>query len=265
MVKNEQVLKINRTGAILELKLNRPETLNALNRQLIDLLRETFIHVESDGLTKVIVVSGGESRAFCSGIDLKERALRDQDHGGNADMVPPWISPTRSIFEIVLQCNKPVICAINGAAVGGGLELALACDIRIAADNALMGLPEAKRGLGASFGSQMLARLMPLGKAYELLFTGDFLSAKEAYRWGIVNSVVKPSELMSAALACAEKIAANAPLSIARYKAAVRLGRELPLDVALRLNVGPDPYRSADRREGVRAFLEKRKPIWSGT
>jgi enoyl-CoA hydratase len=172
--------------------------------------------------------------------------------------------PERNVFEVLLELDKPTIAAINGHAVAGGLELALACDLRIASTEAKIGMPEAKRGMGALFASVVLPRLVPPPIALELLLTGDYISAQEAERWGLVNHVVAPEQVMTAAMALAHKIAANAPLSVRKMKAIVRAGLSLPVSAALRLEVGPDPYRSADRQEGIRAFAEKRAPEWRG-
>jgi enoyl-CoA hydratase len=169
---------------------------------------------------------------------------------------------SHNVFETVLDCGKPTVAAINGWAMGGGCELALACDIRVAAEHARIGLPEAERGMGANFGVHLLSRIVPRGIAYELLYTGDDISAADAQRWGLVNHVVPATELAAAADALARRIAGNAPLTVRRHEAAIGRGGELPLAAALRLGVGPDPYHSEDRVEGVAAFVEKRAPVW---
>jgi len=149
-----------------------------------------------------------------------------------------------------------------GWAMGGGCELGLACDIRLAADDLRIGMPETKRGLGANFGSVVLPRVVPLGVAYQMLYTGEPLSADEALRWGLVQSVVPRARLDERAEALVRSIVANAPLTNQRYKAMITKGRDLPTAAALRLNVGPNPYLSEDRKEGVAAFLERRTPNW---
>ena len=138
----------------------------------------------------------------------------------------------------------------------------MACDLRIAADDLQIAMPEAKRGMGANFGSQVLARVVPQAIAYQMLYTGEPLDASEARHWGLVNRVVPRAELAAEAEALVRSIVANAPLTTQRYKAMIGRGRELPLAAALRLNVGPNPYTSQDRVEGVAAFLEKRTPNW---
>jgi enoyl-CoA hydratase len=172
--------------------------------------------------------------------------------------------PARSLFEVVTETWVPTIAALNGATVAGGLELALACDIRLAAPGIPMGLPEATIGMGANFGSVVLPRRLPTGLAMELLFTGETITSEEAERWGLVNRVVPIDRLLDEAVALAERIAANAPVSVRRMKETAVKTAELPLWQALRLDVGPDPYTSEDRAEGIAARLEKRPPRWRG-
>ena len=158
----------------------------------------------------------------------------------------------------------PIIAAVQGAAVAGGFELALACDLRVAARGIPMGLPEAKIGMGANFGSVVLPKRIPMGIALELLYTGEYVTSEVAERWGLVNRLVDADDVLPTALELAERIAANAPISVRRMKETAVKGLELPLWQALRLDVGPNPYLSEDRKEGIAAYLEKREPNWSG-
>lgn len=243
------------------LTINRPERSNALSRSLQLGLAEEFLDAAEDPEVWVIVLTGQGDRVFCAGADLKE--IRENDEAGK-QFRPPMSHPERQLFEVVMETFKPTIAALNGAAVAGGFELALACDIRIAAAGISMGLPEAKIGMGANFGSVLLPKRIPFGIALEMLFTGDYITSEEAERWGLVNRVVPAKRLMPEAMGLARRIAANAPLSIRSMKEKAVKGLEIPLSSALRLNVGPNPYLSEDRKEGIRARLEKRKPDWKG-
>jgi enoyl-CoA hydratase len=158
--------------------------------------------------------------------------------------------------------DKPSVCAIDGHCVGAGAELALACDIRIAGEGSTIGLPEAKRGMGANFASVVLQRLLPRAIAMEMLYTGQPLSAENAARWGLVNRMVPAGDATADAVAFAASIAGNSPVSLRRIKAMSLKSQSLGLLEALHLDAGPDPYTSEDRREGIAAFVEKREPVW---
>lgn len=252
-------LRVSVTDRVAQVVLDRPDRLNALSTGLQHDLIEAFDRFEEDDDVWVVLLTGAGDRAFCAGVDLKEV------NAGDADARPlsmPMRGTGRNVFETVLECGKPVVVALNGVAAGGGCEIAIAADVRFAAEGARMGLPEAKRGMGANFGCQVLPRLIPRGIAFELLYSGEFITAQEAHRWGLVNRVLPAEQLMAEAAAFCRQVAANAPLTVRRYKAMITRGADLPLSAALRLNVGPNPYRSEDRAEGVAAFLEKRPPVW---
>jgi enoyl-CoA hydratase len=258
-MRTENGLDVTVTDRVATVVLDRPERLNALSSGLQEDLVRAFDGFDADDDVWAVVLTGAGEKAFSAGVDLKEIRAKDS---GPAPGLRPMGGFSRNVFETVLDCGKPTIAAINGWAMGGGCELALACDIRIAAEHARIGLPEAKRGMGANFGVHLLSRIVPRGIAYELLYTGDDISAADARHWGLVNRVVPAAELAAEADALARKIAGNAPLTVRRYKAAIGRGGELPLASALRLSVGPDPYHSEDRVEGVAAFVEKRAPVW---
>ncbi|RZT98262.1 enoyl-CoA hydratase [Advenella incenata] len=250
-------IQVNIERRIGLITIHRPDRMNALAKSTFSELVDASLMLDADPDVRVVIFTGSGERAFSAGVDLKE--LNDDGR-----MVHPMGGPSRNLNEIVLEMTKPTIAAINGVAAGGGCELALACDIRIASSNARIGLPEAKVGMGANFGSAVLPRLILRGAALEMLFTGELLCAQDAYRVGLINHVIEPGEILEYAHELAIRIADNAPLSTQRMKAVATKGIDLPIAAALRLSVGPDLYNSEDRTEGARAFIEKRKPHFIG-
>ena len=244
--------------------INRPERMNALGSEVRNGLIEAFLKIRHEPSIKVAVITGAGTKAFSAGADLKEhneifqkKSYRVGPDYGALDE-PPHSS------QIVIETYKPVIAAVNGYALAGGCELALACDIRIASENASFGLPEAKRGRGANFATVLLQYLMPRGIAMEMLFTGEPITAQDALLYGLVNRVVPPAELLPTTLALAEKIAQNAPISLRRIKELSVKSIGLPLLFALKMAPGPSPYESQDAREGAKAFTEKRSATYKG-
>lgn len=243
-------------GPVAWLTINRPEARNALNREVREGLFDGFRRFSADPAARVLVLTGAGDRAFCAGGDLKEMAA-------DALQVPPpdfLPQPGRNI-----DVGKPVIAAVNGVAYAGGFLLAQNCDLVVAADTARFAITEVKVGRGAPWAAP-LPWLIPPRVAMQLLLTGDPIDAARAHQLGLVNEVVPLEGLRDAAQALAERIAANAPLSVLAAKATVRLMADLPLAEAYQRaeEIWAPVYRSQDAQEGPRAFAERRQPVWRG-
>lgn len=260
MTAQDEVLVESREH-VAYITINRPERRNALSQAVTTALVAAFSNAELDPDVWAIVLTGAGERAFCAGGDLKEF---DEMARSGRQIPVPMTGAQRNLYETVLETYKPTIAVLNGPAVAGGCELALSCDLRIAAEHAVLGMPEAKRGMGANFATVLLPRLVPRAIALEMLYTGDPVNAEQALHWGLVNRVVPRDQLAEESEKLVRSIVANAPLTLRRYKEMVTKGWELPVSAALRLNVGPNPYLTEDREEGIRAYLEKRTPEWRG-
>ncbi|HXX34083.1 MAG TPA: enoyl-CoA hydratase-related protein [Thermodesulfobacteriota bacterium] len=257
-----ETLIYEREEGIAIVTMNRPDQLNALSFKLKEELSGVFDVMEKDDEVKVVILTGGP-KAFSAGADIKERSTVE-------------MSQSQSFFERrknhtfyckIEDFEKPVIAAISGVAVGGGCELSLVCDLRIASETARFGSPEVKIGvIPAAGGTQRLPRIIGITKAKELLYTGDFFDAHEAYRLGLVNKVVPVDKLMEEAKELARKLMNNPPLSIKFAKRAVNVGMQLDLASALEYEAFCVAILAAseDRKEGFKAFVEKRKPVYKG-
>ncbi len=255
-------IRFERRDGIARVTLDRPEVLNARNRQMREELIDAVGIIRADPEVRVAIITGAGDRSFSAGRDLKE-AAREQVGVVAARQAKLEISDT----EMIARLHKPVIAAINGFALGGGCELALACDIRVAVEEAKLGLPEVSRGMiPGSGGTQRLSRVVGLGKALELILTGSVIDAREAGRIGLVNKVVPRDRLMATAEEYARAMAANAPLAVVFAKEAVREGYEMSLDDGLRLETDLSALlrTTSDIKEGAQAFVEKRAPQWRG-
>jgi len=249
-------------GRIVYITLNRPERLNALGNQGREDLNKAWVEVRDDPEVWVAIVTGAGDRAFCAGQDLKETGQQLGRGASEGQRSAPSQAYEPDLFR-GLEVWKPFIAAINGIATGLGLELAMSCDLRIAAESARLGLAEVKRALmPTASGTQRLPRLVPLGKALEMLMTGDFVDAQEAYRIGLVNKVVPLAELMPEAEALANRICENGPLAVRAAKEAAYRGLQMPLSEGFNLEriLFQRVFQSQDSREGIRAFVEKRAP-----
>ena len=250
------------TGQVATIRLNRPEALNAMNRAVREGLMASLHRVRDDDSVRVAVLTG-TGRAFCAGADLKERARGESDRSGGPETV--LLGLPESFFTFDAQ--KPVIAAINGLALGGGLELALACDIRIASSAATFGTPEITRGFFPGGGAPLrLPRLIPRSMAMEMLLTGEPIDAPTALQWGLVSRVVEPDEVLPTAMRMAERIAGFAPLAVRANRELAYATEDMTMQQALRLSslsrwvVG----QTEDAAEGPRAFVEKRDPEYHG-
>ncbi len=254
----EPVLVSERRGQVLVLRLNRPEARNALNAELIGALGAAFAEAEADPATRAVVLSGTGDRAFCAGMDLRDFA-RGASTPNRAEDTAAFGRFTRG------QLSVPVVGAATAAAVAGGFELLLGCDVVVASEKAVFGLPEVKRGLFAAGGCVFLGARIPLAVALELALTGDTIDAHRAYALGLVNQVVPAGEVVAAAVALAERIARNGPLAVAATKELVRLAvTDADQAWARQAEWQPKVFQSEDAREGAAAFVEKREPQWRG-
>jgi len=246
---------------VATITLNRPAVRNAMNTPLREAMYERFTGLAVDDDVRVIIVTGAGDKAFSAGADIREFV---------EPLVPAQFREQRrrlDFRQVMDRCPQPIIAAIRGIALGGGLELALACDIRIAGDDALLGLTEVNLAIiPGGGGTQRLPRLVGRGKALEMILTGQRIDAAEALRIGLVERVVPAAEVMEAARALARELAGRAPVAMRYAKEAVVKGLGMSLDDGLRLegDLSTLLRTTEDRLEGARAFLEKRKPNWKG-
>ena len=248
-------------GAIAYVTVNRPKVLNALNMATMEELRSSFAGIKEDHAVRVAIMTGAGDKAFIAGADIGELAKHDPVSAKQ------YTHRGQSVLDLIENLGKPVIACINGFALGGGCEIAMACTMRLASENAKLGQPEVKLGIMPGYGgTQRLPRLVGKGIAMQLVLSGDMISAQEAYRIGLVNEVVAPAELVPRAEAIAQKIVANAPLAVQYAMEAVNKGMEMTLAEGLYLEATLFAICCAteDKKEGTTAFLEKRQAQFKG-
>lgn len=248
-------LLIENQEGICVIKINNPQSLNALNTTVLSELEAAFYEVANDSTVSVVILTG-EGKAFVAGADIAQMSTMNAAEG------KAFGEKGAAVFRKIELLDKPVIAAINGFALGGGCELAMSCDIRIASAKAKLGQPEVGLGITPGFsGTQRLPRIVGMGRAKELIYTADVIDANEAYRIGLVNKVVEPEALMDAAMAMAKKIAKKAPIAVKYSKEAINRGMQTDIDsaIAIEANLFGLCFSTEDQKEGMGAFLEKRE------
>jgi enoyl-CoA hydratase/carnithine racemase len=259
-VSDADELVVERRDTVVVARLNRPDARNALTPSLLGAIGRTAVEADADPGSRVLVITGTGDRAFCAGMDLRAFAAGGDDvFAGDPDAMANYWRLLRGDLSI------PVVAAANGAAVGGGLELLLGCDIVVASDDARFGFPEVQRGLFPAGRGTMLGTRVPMAFALELTLTGDLIGAERAREIGLVNAVVPRRDVLATALTYAERLAANAPLGLAAIKELVRLGVADPERWETRaVELQQAVFASDDATEGATAFVERRAPVWRG-
>jgi len=253
-------LLYERKGRIVYITLNRPEAFNSIDPETWQELGQALVDFRDDSHLRCAIITGAGERAFCTGADIQQMLPFIKEHSGEEQL---WLGTIMRGLEVW----KPIIAAINGLALGGGLELALACDLKIASENASFGQPEVKLGLIPGWGgTQRLPRAIPVARATEMILTGEPIGAQEALRLGLVSKVVPLSQLLPAATEWAENLCSLGPLAIRAAKEAMTRGRDMDLDGGLRLEqrLFESLLSTEDYEEGTKAFVERRKPEFKG-
>jgi enoyl-CoA hydratase len=257
----DHILFAEEAGGIAVVTVNRPDKLNALSGAVVLELRDAFVRIAANPEIRAVILTGSGEKAFVAGADISELAVLSPVEASQ------YARRGQDVFRALETMPKPSVAAINGFALGGGLELAMACTVRFAAENAKLGQPEVKLGIIPGYGgTQRLPRLVGRGRALELILSGEPVNANEAYRIGLVNAVVPQAELLNYSREWLRKVISNAPVALGLALETVDAGLESPLDAAMALEAAAFGLSAAteDRREGTRAFLEKRRPVFAG-
>ncbi len=258
---NYENILFEKKNSIAYVTVNRPKVLNALNMATMDELRTAFHDIKNDAGVRVVILTGAGEKAFIAGADINELAAHDAVSGKE------YTHRGQSVLNLIENLGKPVIACLNGFTLGGGCEIAMACTMRLASENAKIGQPEVKLGIIPGYGgTQRLPRLVGKGRAMQLVLTGEMITAQEAHRIGLVNEVTSSAELIPRAEAIAQKIIANAPLAVQYSLEAINKGLEMTLPEALYLEavLFSVACSSEDKKEGTTAFLEKRQAAFKG-
>ncbi|TMC57438.1 MAG: enoyl-CoA hydratase [Chloroflexi bacterium] len=254
-----QTLVVERQESIVTLALNRPEVRNAINNSMIEELIEVMRELDGDDDVRAAVVTSTSEQAFCTGMDLKER--KDISEAALVRQRRRMVE----MFGAIRNAQRPLVAAVCGYALGGGLEIALNCDFIVAAENASFGMPEVSRGImPGGGGTQLLPQRIGAARARELIYTGDVIDAPRALQWGMVNHVVAAPEVLPTALAIARKIADNGPIGVRQAKRAINFNQSLEEGVRFEAEAYLRVLFSEDRREGFAAFNERRRAVYKG-
>ncbi|MDI9340304.1 MAG: enoyl-CoA hydratase-related protein [Sediminibacterium sp.] len=256
----EYILSEVKNG-VLVITINRPDKLNSLNRQTIEELHEVLVDAENESEIKAVIITGAGQKAFVAGADIAEFANYSVEQGRQLSSNGHF-----KIFNFIENYSKPIIAAVNGFALGGGLELAMACHIRVVSDNAKMGLPEVSLGVIPGYGgTQRLAQLVGKGKAFEMIVTADMITATDAYKWGLANYVTTQEEILNKCFEITSKIASKSPTAIKTAIKVINAGYNNSVNgYEVEIEEFGKSFGTGDFKEGVSAFLEKRKADFKG-
>jgi enoyl-CoA hydratase len=258
MVTTSEFILTEIQNGVLIITINRPDKLNALNKQTIEELHETLVEAENINEIRAVIITGSGQKAFVAGADIAEFANYNVEQGKQLSSI--------KIFNFIENYSKPIIAAVNGFALGGGLELAMACHLRVVSDNAKMGLPEVSLGVIPGYGgTQRLAQLVGKGKAFEMIVTADMLNAQDAYKWGLANYVTTQDELHKKCFEITSKIYTKSPTAIKTAIKVINAGYNNSLNgYEVEIEEFGKSFGTGDFKEGVSAFLEKRKADFKG-